>query len=290
MKSKKLLVAVFLAAASVFAVGQSTSQNATASPSNDQGSSAYGNNTYNAGGHDGESAASNGSPTQQDTAIGPGGGGNTNMTSGSPNASHTSTPRAESLGGNNTSTNPSTINPGNGNSPSSAPPGSSGSNTGNAAPQRISTDGQSTAPGRLLMTGYEQQSQSSGQSAQSPSANATPSTATPAAPSPDANDNAGLQSRINDALRNEPTLNASHVVANVTDTGIELTGTVGSAKDKQTAERIASSFDGNRKLTDNISVTGAGHSDLAPNHPAMNNGGTGNAQNPSMENGTNPKK
>jgi osmotically-inducible protein OsmY len=129
-----------------------------------------------------------------------------------------------------------------------------------------------------------------GQSSTPSSSNAMDSTATPAPPSPQANDNAGLQSRINDALRNEPTLGASHVTANVTDTGIELTGTVGSTKDKQTAERIASSFDGNRKLTDTISVTGAGHSDLAPNHPALNNGGTGNAQNPSMENGTNPKK
>jgi hypothetical protein len=73
----------------------------------------------------------------------------------------------------------------------------------------------------------------------------------------------------------------------VTDNGIELSGTVGSTKDKQTAERIASSFDGNRKLTDNISVTGAGHSDLAPNHPAMNNGGVGDAPNPAT---SNPKK
>ncbi len=129
-----------------------------------------------------------------------------------------------------------------------------------------------------------------GQSATPSASTAMDSTAIPAPPSPQANDNAGLQSRINDALRNEPTLGASHVVANVTDTGIELTGTVGSTKDKQTAERIASSFDGNRKLTDNISVTGAGHSDLAPNHPAMNNGGTGNAQNPSTDNGGYPKK
>ena len=120
-----------------------------------------------------------------------------------------------------------------------------------------------------------------GQSSAPSSSNAMDSTATPAPPSPDGNDNAGLQSR---------TLGASHVLANVTDSGIELTGTVGSTKDKQTAERIASSFDGNRKLTDNISVTGAGHSDLAPNHPALNNGGTGNAQNPAMDNGTNPKK
>ena len=126
---------------------------------------------------------------------------------------------------------------------------------------------------------------------QSPSSTSVGSAGTPQPPSPDASSNAGLQSRIDDALRNEPTLGASHVVSNVTDTGIELSGTVGSTKDKQTAERIASSFDGNRKLTDNIAVTGAGHSDLAPNHPAMNNGGVGNAPNPATNNGSNnPQK
>ena len=66
---------------------------------------------------------------------------------------------------------------------------------------------------------------------------------------------------------------------------------MGSAKDKQTAERIASSFDGNRKITDNIVVTGAGHSDLDPKHSALNNGGVGNAPNPAMNNGaSNPQK
>lgn len=125
-------------------------------------------------------------------------------------------------------------------------------------------------------------SDSAGQ--QSPSSNSVSSAGTPQPPLPGAGNNPALQSRIDDALRNEPTLGASHVVSNVTDTGIELSGTVGSTKDKQTAERIASSFDGNRKLTDNIVVTGAGHSDLAPNHPAMNNGGVGNAQNPVTNN------
>ena len=105
------------------------------------------------------------------------------------------------------------------------------------------------------------QSSSGGQQSApaSPANNPTAATAQPADTG-----NAGLQSRINDALRNEPTLGASHVTANVSKSGIDLSGTVGSAKDKQTAERIASSFDGNRKITDSIVVTGAGHSDLDP--------------------------
>ncbi len=292
MKCKGLLAAIFFAATTLLAVGQTTSQNATASPSNDQGSSAYGNNTYNAGAHNSQPAASNASPTEHDSAIGPSGGANTNANAGSPNASHTSTPAAEGNARDDNSTNPSTVNPGNGNSPSSTPRGAGGSNSG-TPPQMNIAAYRFKSGARLMTAALQDQAGSSAQGTagqQSPSANSVGSQEVPQAPSPDANNNAGLQSRINDALRNEPTLGASHVVANVSDTGIDLTGTVGSIKDKQTAERIASSFDGNRKLTDNISVTGAGHSDLAPNHPAMNNGGTGNTQNPSMENGANPKK
>lgn len=167
MKTKGLFVAAFLTAGVLLVEGQTNTRGQAASPSNDQGSSAYGNNTYNSGAH---------------------------------------------------------------------------------------------------------HQQAAGMTANSQSATS------------DSGGNAALQSRINDALRNEPTLGASHVVSNVSDSGIDLSGTVGSTKDRQTAERIASSFDGNRKLTDNIVVTGAGHSDLAPNHPAMNNGGVGNAQNPVTNN------
>ncbi len=182
MKINESLLAVVLTGGAILAVGQSTTANQAASPSNNQGSSTYGNSTYNQGAQSPSSTNSN--PTSQ----------------------------------------------------------------------------------------------------QSPSTNSVGSAGTPQPPSPDTGSNAALQSRIDDALRNEPTLGASHVVSNVSDTGIELSGTVGSTKDKQTAERIASSFDGNRKLTDNIVVTGAGHSDLAPNHPALNNGGVGNAPNPATNN------
>ena len=144
-------------------------------------------------------------------------------------------------------------------------------------------------------SGTQPQAPSSGSqpaaSQQSPSADPGGNAGMTAPPPPDANSNAALQSRINDALRNEPTLGASHVTAAVSDAGIDLSGTVGSSKDKTTAERIASSFDGNRKLTDNIAITGAGHSDLAPNHPAMNNGGVGNVPNPATNSNTsNPKQ
>jgi|HubBroStandDraft_6_1064221.scaffolds.fasta_scaffold944422_2 hypothetical protein len=88
-------------------------------------------------------------------------------------------------------------------------------------------------------------------------------------------------------MRNEPTLTDSHVVVDVTKAEIELSGTVGSSKDRQTAERIAAPFDANRKLNDKLVVTGHGHSDTAPNHSAINNGWTGNAPNSALPPGAN---
>ena len=67
---------------------------------------------------------------------------------------------------------------------------------------------------------------------------------------------ATVQSHIEQALGREPSLSGSHISVNVTDTAIQLSGTVASAKDKQTADRIAQSFDGNRKFADKLLVTG----------------------------------
>ncbi len=100
------------------------------------------------------------------------------------------------------------------------------------------------------------------------------------APVSENQNNGPLQSQIENALRNEPSLSNSHIVVNVSAESIDLSGTVGSSKDKQIAERIAQSFDGNCKLNDNLMITGHGNSDLAPDHSAMNNSVTGNAQKP----------
>lgn len=75
-------------------------------------------------------------------------------------------------------------------------------------------------------------------------------------------DDAALQGRIQEALRNEPALAPSHISVNVTDTAIEISGTVPSIQEKQTAERIAESFDGNRKFEDKLLV--AGQASAAP--------------------------
>jgi BON domain len=95
-----------------------------------------------------------------------------------------------------------------------------------------------------------------------------------------AND-AALQSRIQQALSNEPTLASSHITVNVTDSAIELSGTATSNQDKQTADRIAQSFDGNRVFRDKLVVAGqrpntnpngsksGASNSSAPPHPQM---------------------
>ena len=122
---------------------------------------------------------------------------------------------------------------------------------------------------------------SGGQSKSSPAAQTAPgNSAASENPWSGQQNDSTLQSQIENALRNEPALSNSHVTVNITAESIDLSGTVGSSKDKLAAERIAQSFDGNRRLNDNLMVTGHGHSDLAPDHSALNNSGTGNTQNP----------
>ena len=117
---------------------------------------------------------------------------------------------------------------------------------------------------------YADEGQKAEPNAQAP---AVPQANNPANPNgqPDPAADAALQGRIQQALQNEPTLSASHVSVSVTDISIELSGTAASTRDKETAERIAQSFDGNRKFTDKLVVTGQ-----AP--VAGNNAGSSNSQ------------
>src|SRR3954470_13902127 len=80
-----------------------------------------------------------------------------------------------------------------------------------------------------------------------------------ASSSSSSSDSASLQSTIQDKLKSEPVLSSSSVNVNVTDATIELSGTVATGKEKQTAERIAQSYAGNRKVVDRITVTGNGN-------------------------------
>ncbi len=145
------------------------------------------------------------------------------------------------------------------------------------------------------------QSTTSTQSTQSSSVGAN--AGAPAAPSMTTtgvgiNDTATLQSQIQNALQNEPTLHNDSLSVNVTDNTIELGGSVQTGKEKQTAHRIASSFAGNRRVKDRITVSGRGTASSSPNsstlggNPASNSSNaqtnqtnqSNNPQNPSANN------
>ncbi|HEY3929558.1 MAG TPA: BON domain-containing protein [Candidatus Koribacter sp.] len=117
---------------------------------------------------------------------------------------------------------------------------------------------------------------------------ANPSSSAPQATAPEAgsmsqsgtqpsgthNDVVSLQKAIEKSIKNDPSLTDSTVTVNVLGDSIELNGTVGSEKAKMNAERIAQSQAQNRKVTNNLQVTGAGNSDLNSGHSAINNGAT----------------
>lgn len=69
----------------------------------------------------------------------------------------------------------------------------------------------------------------------------------------------GLQSQIQNALKNEPTLINNNLNVSVSDDQIDLAGTVATAKEKLTAERIAESYAGNRKVKDRVTISGRSH-------------------------------
>jgi osmotically-inducible protein OsmY len=61
---------------------------------------------------------------------------------------------------------------------------------------------------------------------------------------------ADVKSSIEKALRDTPGLSSSGVIVNVTQSAIELTGSVPSAADKETVRRIAEQNAGGRKVDD----------------------------------------
>ena len=69
-------------------------------------------------------------------------------------------------------------------------------------------------------------------------------------------DSATLKGQLESAFQAEPTLTGSSIQVNVTDTTVELTGSVPTNKEKTTARRIAQSYAGNRKVIDKMTVSG----------------------------------
>jgi osmotically-inducible protein OsmY len=104
-------------------------------------------------------------------------------------------------------------------------------------------------------------------------------------------DSASLQSTIQDKLKSEPMLSSSSVNVNVTDATIELSGSVATGKEKQTAERIAQSYAGNRKLVNRITVSGNGNNSSSSSGqatPVQPDKAAPTSANPSSTNGNPP--
>src|SRR5579872_2593717 len=64
-----------------------------------------------------------------------------------------------------------------------------------------------------------------------------------------------VQTQIQNALKSDPTLASDNITVSVTDAEVELNGSVMSAKEKQTAKRIAKSYAGSRKIKDSLTVS-----------------------------------
>ena len=79
-------------------------------------------------------------------------------------------------------------------------------------------------------------------------------------PSSNVSDSTSLQQQLDQAYQSEPSLNGSKIDVIVSDSQVELTGSVPTGKDKITAERIAKSYAGNRKVVNKVSVGGSASS------------------------------
>ncbi|HEV2963488.1 MAG TPA: BON domain-containing protein [Candidatus Angelobacter sp.] len=73
-----------------------------------------------------------------------------------------------------------------------------------------------------------------------------------------------IQSQIQDALKKDPTLSSANITVSVTDDAVELNGTVASNDEKKAAKKIAKSYAGNRKVKDNLTVSGGGSKATPP--------------------------
>jgi Flp pilus assembly secretin CpaC len=72
-------------------------------------------------------------------------------------------------------------------------------------------------------------------------------------------ENEKLRGQIQSTLRNEPSLTRCRLEVEVTDSEIVLSGSVPTAREKQTAHRLAQSYGNNRRVVDSkVNVQNAG--------------------------------
>jgi hyperosmotically inducible periplasmic protein len=132
------------------------------------------------------------------------------------------------------------------------------------------------------------QNPSAEDSGRAPSAGQSGSVSSPEGQTGSANSQANGESSdqvkkdIQTAFTNEPTLSSSNVTVDATADTITLSGSAPSEKDRDEARRIAQSFAGNRKIVDNISVSGGagagmGSSPTSNVNPSSNSSSTPNS-------------
>lgn len=165
-------------------------------------------------------------------------------------SSSSQTSPSSQTGSSSSSSTPDTSSPQQTSPSSQTPSSSTGGVAGSTSSQTQGSTGSSSSTGAV----------GSNQSGTS----ATTGTATETQTSP-ASAGAGgdLQGQIQNALKNEPTLSNDSINVAVTDDAIDLTGSVATGKEKQTAKRIVQSYAGNRKVTDHLTVSGKGADNMS---------------------------
>jgi len=91
---------------------------------------------------------------------------------------------------------------------------------------------------------------------------------------------------IQTAFTNEPTLSSSSITVDATSDTITLSGSAPSEKDRDEARRIAQSFAGNRKVVDNVNVSGTSSSPEMNANPSSNANSTPNSTTGATPNAT----
>lgn len=136
-------------------------------------------------------------------------------------------------------------------SPTNATPTTASPNPTTPDPTAPTTDKPAAAP---------QQQRPQGQSPSLPQGSAP-------IPSSNVSDSASLKGQLDQAYQSEPSLSGSNIQVDVSDTSIQLTGSVPTGKEKTTAKRIAQSYAGNRKVVEKLAVTGRANSNGTPANP-----------------------
>jgi BON domain len=130
-------------------------------------------------------------------------------------------------------------------------------NAPGAQPSQNPTTPDPTAPTTEKPAAPPQQQQPTGQSPTLPQGSA-------AMPSSNVADSDTLKGQLDQAYQSEPSLSGSSIQVQVTDTAVQLSGTVPTGKEKTTAKRIAQSYAGNRKVVEKLTVNGRGNPSTQP--------------------------